>query len=470
MSREKELVKNTIILSIGRFIPQLISFITIPILTAKLTKTEYGYYDLIATLVMLVIPIATLQIQSAAFRFLIDCRGDKERSAGIISTIWTVTIPITLLVSFFMPLFFRNVSAAVKILIAVYFLIDTIYLTAGQIVRGLGHNREYAIASVCLSVVNMAGLVLSVQVAEKGLLGVIASMAAANFAASLYLFLSGKLYQFVKKHYFSADLLKEMLAFSWPMIPNNLSTWVLKLSDRLVITFFLGVEANAVYAVANKIPNVLSVAQAIMVMAWQENASMAVNDKNAEQYYTKMLKTYYNFIFGFTAVLIAGMPVLFKILIKGDYDEAYYQIPLLVLGTFFYVMSSYFGGIYIAHKKTVNVGISTMIAAAINLILDLCLVNFIGITAGSLSTLISYALLYYYRMYNVQKFQKIGCNLKLQFLQLGILVLMTAFCFTRQLPFYLANILLGGFSFFFFNQEIITVLLKKMTSLTKKKA
>ncbi len=77
MSREKELVKNTFILGLGRFLPKLVQIITLPVITACLTKNEYGTYDLIATLVMLLMPIATLQIQSAAFRFLIDCRGDK---------------------------------------------------------------------------------------------------------------------------------------------------------------------------------------------------------------------------------------------------------------------------------------------------------------------------------------------------------------------------------------------------------
>ena len=74
MSREKQLAKNTLIISFGTFLPKLISLITLPLITGYLTKEEYGQYDLITTLVFLVLPIATIQIQSAAFRFLIDCR------------------------------------------------------------------------------------------------------------------------------------------------------------------------------------------------------------------------------------------------------------------------------------------------------------------------------------------------------------------------------------------------------------
>ena len=51
--RSRDLAKNTGILAIGTFLPKLASFITLPILTACLTKAEYGTYDLISTLVSL---------------------------------------------------------------------------------------------------------------------------------------------------------------------------------------------------------------------------------------------------------------------------------------------------------------------------------------------------------------------------------------------------------------------------------
>ena len=82
MSREGALVKNTVILAIGTFFPKLAIFITLPVLTAFLTQEEYGTYDLTLTLVSLILPAATLQIQSAAFRFLIDVRHDDSEKRG----------------------------------------------------------------------------------------------------------------------------------------------------------------------------------------------------------------------------------------------------------------------------------------------------------------------------------------------------------------------------------------------------
>ena len=56
MSREGKLAKNTLIISIGTFLPKLASFITLPILTGYLTQVEYGTYDLITILVSLLLP------------------------------------------------------------------------------------------------------------------------------------------------------------------------------------------------------------------------------------------------------------------------------------------------------------------------------------------------------------------------------------------------------------------------------
>lgn len=455
MSREKDLVKNTFILSIGKFLPKLTSFVTLPVLTACLTKAEYGTYDLIATLVMLVIPVATMQIQSAAFRFLIDCRGDKKASSEVISNIFVVTLPVTILCSFIIQFFFARFSLAVRILIIVYFLLDTLYLTIGQITRGLGNNKAYSVASITLSVVYMAGVVLFVYFRNAGLRGVMEALSVAQVAGILYLTVQCRLDSYLSFRYVSAAKIKELLAYSWPMVPNNLSSWVLKLSDRLVITAVLGVEANAVYAVANKIPNLLSIAQSIMVMAWQENASLAAGDADAEDYYTSMLDRVFSLMFGYTVLLIAATPILFKILIKGDYAEAYFQMPVLILAMFFFMMSSYFGGIYIAHKRTVNVGISTMVAAGVNLLIDLLFVRLIGIWAGSISTLAAYTLLYFYRMVNCQSFQPIRINMKKQMGLILIMVVLLISCFMQNFVLNIVNIIAAVACFTIFNREIV---------------
>ena len=74
MDREKKLAKNTVILTIGKLCTQLITFFLLPLYTAVLSTEEYGTVDLLNTLVSLLLPIVTFQIEQAVFRFLIEIR------------------------------------------------------------------------------------------------------------------------------------------------------------------------------------------------------------------------------------------------------------------------------------------------------------------------------------------------------------------------------------------------------------
>jgi O-antigen/teichoic acid export membrane protein len=290
MNREKSLIKNTVVLAIGRFLPTLFSLVTIPIVTACLTKAEYGTYDLVATLIVLLLPIATLQIQSAAFRFLIKSRDDEDRSKAIISNIFFITIIVSVIVLFiFMLVFPDKISTHDKIIIACYFMANIIQATLGQVARGLGRNRDFSAAAILLAGINALLVYILVKVLSMGFSGVFIALAVADTSAAVFLAIRIKLPLYLSKNALSKSVVKEMIGYSWPMVPNNLSNWVLKLSDRLVITSFLGVEANAVYAVANKIPNMLSMAQSVFVMAWHENASISIDDADVGEYYRKML-------------------------------------------------------------------------------------------------------------------------------------------------------------------------------------
>lgn len=49
MSKNKELMFNTLIISIGKICTQFVSFLLIPIYTNYLLTSDYGYIDLIQT-------------------------------------------------------------------------------------------------------------------------------------------------------------------------------------------------------------------------------------------------------------------------------------------------------------------------------------------------------------------------------------------------------------------------------------
>ena len=467
-NRENKLIKNTFILSIGTFMPKFAGYITLPILTGYLTKEQYGTYDLVTLLVSLLLPVATLQIHTAAFRFLIDHKHDREQAKLYYSNILGFVIPMSLVILFFTYLLLPIQSPALKIWICIYFFFDTMVAESRQITRGLFRNMDYSISSIVSAFTKMTFVVLLVNVLKFELLGAIIALAISQVFSLLYLIIKVRLYELVDFRLFDLSVLKEMLGYSWPMVPNNMSMWVMRVSDRFVVTLFMGVAANAVYAVANKIPSLLSLAQSTFTLAWQENASIVSKDKDAAEYYTKMFSVMLNLYAGFLGLLLACTPVLFKILIRGDYGEAYDQIPILFLAMFFSCMSTFVGGIYIAFKATKNVGISTMLAAICNLVVDLALIRYIGLYAASGSTLVSYTFLFVYRMVNVRRFVAIRYDIRQLILTIGLLVIESAVYYINTLYSNVFNFALGAIAFIVLNSVLIQGFFVKSISFIRK--
>lgn len=468
MNREKALAKNTFIIAIGTFLPKFSSIITLPIITGGLTKAEMGTYDLISTLVSLFLPVATLQIQSAAFRFLIDVREDEKETKRIITNIISFILPTSLIALTILYLCLGNVSLVIRWLICLYFFSDILMLSTQQIVRGLSNNKLYSASSVTISFSNMLLIVLTISVGKQGLVGVLASITIATTIGLILLLVKGHILSRIDLSLLSRKTLLEMLSYSWPMIPNSLSNWVLSFSDRAVLTVFMGLEANAIYSVANKIPALFTTVQGTFVFAWQENASLASKDSDADTYYAEMFDSIFGILVGIMALLIAATPILFWLLIRGDYKEAYYQMPILFMGMLFSSMASFIGGIYVAHKKTRSVGVTTILAAACNLVIDLVFVHKIGIFAASISTLVSYVFLTIYRMVDVQKFQKVKFNTGRFCLLIALLVLMCAICWIDTVALNVLNIILGCIIAVVVNRKIMKSILLTLKNKMKK--
>ena len=289
-----------------------------------------------------------------------------------------------------------------------------------------------------------------------GLEGSLVALVASEVVIGGYLLIGTKIHSFIKPRCFSTELLKELLKYSWPMVPNCMSMWAMRMSNRLVITAIMGVAANAVFAAAFKIPQLITIAQTTFTMAWQENASLSVTDGDKEAYYTHTQALVFDFLAGSAALLIAITPVLYALLIQGDYSEGLCQVPILVLGNLFYGMSAYIGGIYVAYLKTKSVGLTTFFAAIINLVIDIVFIPFVGLYAASIAYVVSYLFLWIYRMVDVQKFQSLGLNVPRYVIVVAILACMVFIGQFDGIVPQLINGAIGVVVFFVLCRKVIT--------------
>ena len=327
----------------------------------------------------------------------------------------------------------------------------------------------YSVSAVISAVIKMVFAVILVHSFKMGLLGAVIALGMGAFISMVYIAVHIRLPKFICLKYINKKQIKEMIAYSWPVVPNEMSLWVMSVSDRVVITSVLGITKNAILAAATKIPSLINLAQSALVLAWQENASVTANDKDSSKYYSDMFRVMICLQAGVYSMVVAAAPVLFDLLIKGDYGEAYFQIPFLCLGIFFSGLATFLGGIYVGYKKTKSIGITSIGAAVINIVVDIALVYFIGLYAASISTLVSYIALFAFRAINVQKFVEVKFDAKLFVILISIMAAELILCYQQTLICNIINVILASFVMLVFNKQLIKGAVKAVKKILNKK-
>lgn len=404
MTKNKVLAKNTIILAIGQFIPKLIAMITLPIITKAFSTEEYGIYDLIISFASLMLPLMTLLVQQAVFRFLINEKEEKHKKYITTSILFVIIFSLVILGIVIIAGNISHKNLELLILAMILYFCESFYDLIGQIARGYGKNLIYSIAVILYSVCNMILLIGATLTNWVNIKSVLLILSIAYLSATMFLLFRLKLYRMFKIKEFSINALKEMLKYSVPIIPSSIALWIVSLSDRLIITYFLGASYNGIYAAASKIPNLLVTFYNAFNLAWTELAARSIDEEDSCQYYSKLINTLCTFCFGALIALIAISPLLFDLLIDNKFDSGRFQMPILFLGVVSSCLVSFYGGLYVALKKTKQVGISSIVGAVLNALINIIFIKKIGLYAASISTVISFVVILIYRIVEMKKY------------------------------------------------------------------
>ena len=461
MSREKALFKNTIIIFIGKVCTQLITFFLLPLYTSILSTEEYGTVDLLNTLISLLMPIITFQIEQAVFRYLIENRENEDKKKTIISTsVFAVIIQCVIYFIIFLVIspFINNIYK--------YFLVTNViaYTFASlmqQIGRGFGRNKEYAIGSFISAITTILCNVLFLVVINLRANGMLLANMIGQIICVIYFIVALKLYQYISYKEFKKIILKKMLRYSIPLIPNSISWWVFNASDRVIVSTILGIAQNGILAAAHKFSTVYITIYNIFNLSWTEMVSLHINDKDAKEFLNNMINTMLKFFVSMGIGIIACMPFIYPIMINSNYSEGFYQVPIMIIGSMFNVFIGLISTIYIAKKNTKAVADTSIVSAIINIAIHLILIEFIGLYAATLSTMFSYLIMSLYRLNDIKnKYFEIKIEKKFILLSGIILIFILIMYYSNNFKLYILGLLTAILFAFFVNKMNLSKMLK----------
>lgn len=396
MNRKKEFFRNTIILAIGRFSTQLVTFLCIPIYTHYLLTDDYGLIDLYQTIASFFIPIVSMRLDIAAFRFLSDYRKDDEKKQKYINSIISLLV-VSTIITIVAGVVLGIIS---NIRYLPYVIINLIVLSAATVLqhslRGLGLNKDYSVCSVITSALLFFSTVLFIIVLKMDARSILIASIISNIANVLFCLFKIRPKRIKKSGYLSSES-KELLAYSAPMIVDATSWWIVNASDRTIISYYIDVAANGIYSVSCKISNMINSLFLIFNLSWQEAIVAHKDDKDGGDYLSTLGNNILSFFLVISLISIAGVPIIFNIVIGENYSDAYNYIPLLVYANIFSIISTLAGSVLVVYKKTKIIARTTMLAALINLIINMLLVRYIGVYAAAISTIVAYMVISLYR-------------------------------------------------------------------------
>ena len=403
MSRTNELIRNTFIITIGKFATQILSFLLLPLYTGRLSSEEYGNYDFVIAVATFVMPLITLLLEESLFRFLIDAKN-KQDETKIISNVVAFCLSSSIIICGIVTVICVILKYKLGIYISVFVFSSVLMALGNSIVRGKGKISLFSSANFLLSLITILLNIILILLFNWGIEALIYSSVVSNILVSIFLFYKIKIFEYLKVDYFDKRLIASMLKYSLPLVPNTICWAVINLSDRLIIMFNLGASLNEIYSIANKFPNLINTFYSFFNIAWRESSAKILKDKDKEKNYTSIYINTKKILMSITVLLIVFVPLAYNILIDESYHNGLVYVPILAFSVFYSSMSAFYGGIFTAYKDTKILGTTSLVAAFINLIINILFINKIGLFAAAVSTLVSFFIIYLYRKNKVKKY------------------------------------------------------------------
>lgn len=415
----QKLFNNSIIFAIGNLGVKLISLLLLPLYTFYLSPSQFGTVDIITITVSLFIPVFTLSIINSILRFVMDKNYDKQ--SVLINSLIVASIGF-----FILLLAFPLVSMVSPIKEYTLFFYSILFIQIfnsllAQFVRANGFIKLFAINGIITALVLLLSNLIFIAFLEMSIYGYFISFILAYFISSIFLIFYGNIIYEINFKKVDIPLLREMLFFSIPLIPNTLMWWLMGVSDRYLVTYYLGLSAAGLYAVAVKIPSILNIVNTIFFQAWQMSAIEEADSKDKSAFYTKVFNVFSILMLALTSLILVFLKPVMSVIVSDVFYESWKYIPFLLLGVVFSSFSGFLGTNYIAAKKTGGVFKTSLIGGLINIILNIILIPLLGINGAALATMVSFFIVWILRIKDTKQFVTIKINkFKLFFVHLII--------------------------------------------------
>ncbi|QGK76854.1 lipopolysaccharide biosynthesis protein [Flavobacterium sp. SLB02] len=453
------LFKETLIYSVGSFGSKVLSFLLLPLYTFFLTKKDLGEYDIFITTITLFVPLVSLQISDAAYRWLID--KDKENEylkKQIISNSMLAFGAGFLLFSAFLLIYSELETFLYKGYFFSLMFLNCLLPILQSILRGEGHTKKFAVNGLLTTFLVIVFNVLFIYVFHFKVEGILLANVIAYTIACLLILFQINIFKYFSFQALNKELMKEMCHYSLPLIPNLMSWWVIGSASKFIILHYLGTEANGVYAISSRFPSIIVIVNSIFVLPIQDGF-LKKDIKLVD--FSKLLVYFFKIEFSIIVILIVGAPIYTKYVVNSEFYESWRFMSFLYLGVGFNTVATLISLIHQKSRSTAKITFTTIIGGAVSIGLCFLLVGRWGLYGISISYFSGFFVIFLLRYFDLREELNLGINVFSYIITLigviALIFLVNVLDFKYQLPLFVLVLIL----ILFINRDLVIRVLKK---------
>jgi len=260
-------LKDSVTYALSAIVSRGLSFFLIPLYTRILSPRDYGSFDLLTVFASIVNLTIALEISQGLARFY-TAESDYNLKTSYASSALLFTFFCYSIFLVFTLLFTQHLSVFImgQFGLDVEFQIGMIYIWISGIFyliqsqfRWALRSKDYAIVSVLTSIISAVSSVFFAYILNLELKGLLLGLISGSLCGACFgLWRLRNLFRLR----FELACLRAMLLFSTPLVFSSAAVWISLYADRVMIKYFLSVEAVGVYGIAYR---VASVAGLVMV-------------------------------------------------------------------------------------------------------------------------------------------------------------------------------------------------------------
>ena len=319
----KNLLKDSVIYGVGTIIPKSLTFLFIPILIGYFTPAEYGQLELLISFCALLQVLMGLGLDSGQSFYFFKYKFQRE---NVVKTVLyarmingsLLVITCTLFSSMLAELLELEVHKELTLTyVFAYCLFTQLFTQLNEVLRLLFRPKQYVILVNIQVILNQAFSITLAVYMEMGIFGYFKGLLISiviTYILAIYVCKDT-----LKVGCFDNRILVKLLKFSLPLLPANISMYLVTSLDRWMINLYLEPEYLGKFALGAKIALAFKLAIEVFRKAWWPYGLKYINMPQGKDVF-RLISFFYVFIASLMLVCISLIvPMLFDYIGNRNY-------------------------------------------------------------------------------------------------------------------------------------------------------